>query len=107
VAKLYISELSRVIVLDPFDVILAKVSSCLDFNEDQLNITAIANAVQLAHLNADGLTWMLDESFTIYYYGCYTGDNEPMFATLLMPLIRQPRARFYIDALNFVCITFL
>jgi hypothetical protein len=58
-------------------------------------------------LNADGLTRKLGKCFTIYYYCGNAGDYEPMLAALLMALIGKASARFYINALNFMGITFL
>jgi hypothetical protein len=79
----------------------------LDFDEDQLDITTVANAVQLTHLNADGLTRMLGKSFTIYYDSCNAGHNEPMLTALLVALVGKASARLYVNALNFMGITFL
>ena len=51
--------LTAEIILNSFDVVLAKIGSGLYFDKDDLGITDVADPVKIADFDVDGISWYM------------------------------------------------
>jgi hypothetical protein len=87
-------------VLEPNDVVLAKITSALDLDELDRCVAGVLEAVNGAEGDVDVLIRTKDANHVAHGHLCSPVDHHPMLRTMAMFLQRQLAIRMNDDALH-------
>src|SRR6185295_17482952 len=95
------------VVVKPNDIVFAKVSPALHFNEDQSLCHVVLDPMSCADRNIDSLAGRDTDLFIVESDFRDARHDEPMFRTLRMFLITKPLARQHLNSLYLKQISFI
>ena len=98
---------SAVVILEPLDVVFSKISTTLDFNENELLFANVFDAVRCAYGNVDRSSRGNGDFAPVQRDPRRSGNDHPVFGTLFVALIAEALLRQNLYTLNFVSWSFI
>lgn len=80
---------STEIILNSLDIVLAEIRSGLDFDENNIDIAHVADAVKIANLDFHGISWSAVGDNSIQRDLSFTLHDVPMFGAPFMTLVGE------------------
>src|SRR5487761_2285870 len=91
---------STEIILNPLDIILTKIRSSLDFNENNFDVAHVVNAVKIANLDFHGVTRDVVRDDSVERDLGLALHDVPMLGTFFMTLVGEALSGSDPDALD-------
>ncbi len=98
---------SSEVVAQTHDVVFAEVAAALNFDEDELLVAGILDAVSRAERNINCLARRHNVIMTVERHFADARNHHPMLRALAVLLITESFARQHFDALNFIICSFV